>query len=238
MAPKLASRHLAYAPPPVPSFLQKLHSQVNQSRGNINDKRGRRGDDDDEAAPSEFDDLLGIGSSSKSAKREPNSKGGDLSDEEEDEWDGAQVVVLKEGRHLSKEEASKDRRGELSVCSRLALVLTRSRLTAEDEATSAVGAQDGAVAVPQAAPSSSAANRAKAASTSTSVGKKSNDLDDLKKLISSRKDAKEAKGDDMSEEAAKKKRKEEKDKLREEKNKRAKVEKSKRGKGLSFSMDD
>jgi hypothetical protein len=111
MAPKLASRQLAYAPPPVPSFLQKLHSQVNQSRGNINDKRSRRGDDDDEAATSEFDDLLGIGSTSKSAKGGTDGKEEALS-EGEDEWDGAQVVVLKEGRHLSKEEASKDRRGE------------------------------------------------------------------------------------------------------------------------------
>lgn len=115
MAPKLASRQLAYAPPPVPSFLQKLHSQVNQSRGNINDKRGgSRRDDDDEGPSSEFDDLLGVGgASSKNAKRDRDDKG--EGSEEEDEWDGAQVVVLKEGRHLSKEEAagaSKDQGGE------------------------------------------------------------------------------------------------------------------------------
>lgn len=100
MPPKFTSRQLAYEAPPVPSFLQKLHSQVNQNRGSINDKRaGNRQEE-----TSEFDSLLGIGSSSGKDTRPE--------EEEEDEFDGAQVVVLKEGKHLSKEEASKAGKSE------------------------------------------------------------------------------------------------------------------------------
>lgn len=99
MPPKFTSRQLAYDAPPVPSFLQKLHSQVNQGRGNINDKRsGSRREE-----TSEFDNLLGIGSSSSNKEGEESR----AKEEEEDEFDGAQIVVLKEGKHLSKEEASK-----------------------------------------------------------------------------------------------------------------------------------
>lgn len=97
MPPKFTSRQLAYEAPPVPSFLQKLHSQVNQSRGNINDKRsGGRQEE-----TSEFDSLLGIGPSTSNRE----GKSSRAKEDEEDEFDGAQIVVLKEGKHLSKEEA-------------------------------------------------------------------------------------------------------------------------------------
>lgn len=179
----------------MPSFLQKLHSQVNQRQGSINDKR--RGDE----TTSEFDDLLGVASSSGPRTTE----GGDDSD---DEWDGAQVVVLKEGKHLSKEE-----------------IAATKTPGSEFEAGQATPASDGTggqhvIAGVGAAPISRAKRRAP--TSPDSVG-----MDEAKQLIAVRK------GGESEEQMRK-----EKERKRAEKNKRARVEKAKKGKGLSFSMDE
>jgi len=82
------ARNLTYKPQ-VPSFLQKLHAQVH----------GRPHD-----APEPWDDVAPI-----DRKREREAS--DAVDSE-DELEHAQVVVLKEGKHLSREEYVAARKSE------------------------------------------------------------------------------------------------------------------------------
>jgi len=210
MPPKFTSRQLTYEAPPVPRFLQKLHSQVNSSRGNINDKRGGE-------ASSEFDDLLGVGPSGNRQSNSVGKQNGDNS-EGEDEWDGAQVVVLKEGKHLSKEEVA------------------HSSKDSKAEPTKGDGLQ-GVIAGPEAAVPSSTTKRRVVGATAFSEQKasKSSGMDEAKELIASSKQTEDNNKEGGQE---RRKRKEEKDTKKEERNKRARIEKSKMGKGLSFSIED
>lgn len=88
----LASRSLEYRAPETPAFLKALQAQVSTSRYTSNSHRD------------ELDDL--VTSSSTSGRRKADQPG----EEEEgldsdDEINGAQVVVLKEGKHVSRDEA-------------------------------------------------------------------------------------------------------------------------------------
>lgn len=101
----LASRSLEYRAPETPTFLKALQAQVASSQRYT------------PAAPrGELDSLVASSSSSSTGKRKP--------DAEEDGWDsddamhGATVVVLREGKHVSRDEAvrikqQQDRVGEV-----------------------------------------------------------------------------------------------------------------------------
>lgn len=88
------AKSLSYQTQAVPSFLKALHSQVNGPRNYKDQGEGGGGD--------ELDDLVGCGSG--------GIRRGDSFQEEEDEFEGAQIVVLKDGKHLSREEALREKR--------------------------------------------------------------------------------------------------------------------------------
>ncbi|GAC98185.1 indoleamine 2,3-dioxygenase [Pseudozyma hubeiensis SY62] len=94
----LSSRSLQYTAPSTPNFLKALKAQVATSeRYNTTTDRPR----------DELDSLVTSTSSSSSSgkrrKRDDNQEDEGL--DSEDEMNGAQVVVLKEGKHLSHDEA-------------------------------------------------------------------------------------------------------------------------------------
>lgn len=130
MAPK---QNLQYTAPKVPSFLQKLHSQVNSGHrgsGSSSSSGGPSSFRNDPEANSEFgqalrseeeDDLAALVGGGKGGVRHddvgkadhgPADSNSDSNDE--DDWQGAQVVVLKEGKHLTTEEIERARKLETS----------------------------------------------------------------------------------------------------------------------------
>lgn len=78
MARKLTSKQLAFDEGPVPPFLQSLHAQVNRGRANLNDKRGNQ-------PPDEFESFF---------EGKPDKSKQTIESDDEDEWSGAQVVVM------------------------------------------------------------------------------------------------------------------------------------------------
>lgn len=105
-------RNLQYSAPEVPSFLQKLHAEVNGGRGGSGafggggggPSRRRVDKDEDDDGNDGFANLL-TGDQDAGARRSKQADSQDGEDEgEADEWEGAQVVVLKEGRHLTEGE--------------------------------------------------------------------------------------------------------------------------------------
>ncbi|CAO1612933.1 unnamed protein product [Parajaminaea phylloscopi] len=113
-----ASRGLQYTAPTVPSFLQQLHSQVHGGRSDTNFRR--RQEDESVFDGVEEEDETAIAITGASDKRGISGRGvgtgksthagagehASLDDDAEDEWDGAQVVVLKQGKHLSHDEVA------------------------------------------------------------------------------------------------------------------------------------
>lgn len=83
----------------VPSFLQNLHAQVHGSRHNA--ARARHHDEDDEDPVMAF-----LGANSENQTKRPSSEAAPRGDgyDSDNDLEHAQVVVLKEGKHLSKEE--------------------------------------------------------------------------------------------------------------------------------------
>lgn len=107
------AKNLTYQTQQVPSFLRALHSQVNGSR-NYKDQQNQ-------SAGDELDDLVGIGSSSGSrTDRDREGEFGKEDIDDEDEFEGAQIVVLKDGKHLSREELDKERK--ISECLKCSLI--------------------------------------------------------------------------------------------------------------------
>lgn len=116
-------RNLQYSAPEVPSFLQKLHAEVNGGRGGSGafggggggPSRRRVNEDGDDDGNDGFANLL-TGGQDAGASRSKQADGQDGEGEgEADEWEGAQVVVLKEGRHLTEGElkaAQEEQRGK------------------------------------------------------------------------------------------------------------------------------
>ncbi|ETS64587.1 hypothetical protein PaG_01055 [Moesziomyces aphidis] len=88
----LASRSLEYRAPEVPSFLKALKAQVSES-----DRYSRKRPND------ELDSLVSSASSASKRKACDEDETGDL--DSDDELRGAQVVVLKDGKHLSQQQA-------------------------------------------------------------------------------------------------------------------------------------
>lgn len=102
--PPRAERNISYNAPQVPAFLQKLHAQVNGNRSGGSRGAGPR--------PGEGDELDEVLAREGIEYSDPADGGADAADDGEEIWeaDGAQVVVLKEGRHLTAEEAERLRK--------------------------------------------------------------------------------------------------------------------------------
>lgn len=240
MPPRFTGQQLAFDAGPVPSFLQKLHADVNSGRAKLEDKRGggRRGGE-----ASEFDDLLGVGGSGNGSGSGrghggADDVGADQEDEEED-WAGAQVVVLKDGKHLSAEEvqAAKDdaREGQRA-----------SEVEKQQDTRPEAAIADAGIAT------ASRKRRAVASSASPSpppppIKARLNKADDLgaaKDVIAAARAGhkgmvQKAEADAAETAEDKQRKKDEKRKQeREQKNKRARAEKKKMGKGLSFDLED
>lgn len=121
MAPK---QNLQYTAPKVPSFLQKLHAQVNSGHRGAS-SGGPSSFRNDPDANSEFgqalreeeqDDLAALvgggpssGGGAGEGQRHDDVEADSHPSDDEDDWQGAQVVVLKEGKHLTTEEIQRAR---------------------------------------------------------------------------------------------------------------------------------
>jgi Domain of unknown function (DUF4604) len=107
------SRSLEFRGPPVPKFLQALHSQVHGSKGSKGGGGGKGRSADD------LEDLLGITEAEEqNAALAGRQARGDMGPDEDisgDEWDGAQIVVLKGDRHMTEDEVrnAKQDQGEM-----------------------------------------------------------------------------------------------------------------------------
>lgn len=103
----LASRSLEYHAPPVPSFLRALQAQVSAS-----DRYSSSGSAVSKTHSDQLDSLVSATSSSDSNPRSTKRKIGSDDQQQQceeldsdDEMNGAQVVVLKHGKHLSHDQA-------------------------------------------------------------------------------------------------------------------------------------
>ncbi|KAJ1576289.1 hypothetical protein NDA14_007387 [Ustilago hordei] len=92
----LASRSLEYQAPETPNFLKALKAQVASSDRYSTSTKQR---------PSDQLDSFVISTSSAAVKRKAREEEEDEGLDSEDEMRGAQVVVLKDGKHLSHDEA-------------------------------------------------------------------------------------------------------------------------------------
>ncbi|KAJ1019040.1 hypothetical protein NDA18_006191 [Ustilago nuda] len=92
----LASRSLEYQAPETPNFLKALKAQVASSDRYSTSTKQR---------PSDQLDSFVISTSSAAVKRKAREEEEDDGLDSEDEMRGAQVVVLKDGKHLSHDEA-------------------------------------------------------------------------------------------------------------------------------------
>lgn len=113
--------NLQYTAPKVPAFLQKLHAQVNGGRGSGSGggRNHQLGSDDAPLREGEEDDLARLVAGSHRGGGEfvedegrSGDAGGNGDGDSDDEWAGAQVVVLKEGKHLTAEEIALARQKE------------------------------------------------------------------------------------------------------------------------------
>lgn len=250
MPQKVRGAQLAFDAGPVPAFLQKLHADVNAGRAKLEDKRGGRAREEEGA--SEFDDLLGVGGSGRGHERErggarSGAKFATTRDEDEDQeddgedWAGAQVVVLKDGKHLSAEEAQS------------AQEASKQSSIAQQQEEDARMSEKKEAAIASAGAASASRKRRAVGSSSPSPpriavhsGKErvTDDLGAAKDVIAAARAGhkgmiQKAQAEEAESAAEKQRRKEEKKKQeREQKNKRARAEKKKMGKGLSFDLED
>ncbi|PWN52441.1 hypothetical protein IE53DRAFT_367208 [Violaceomyces palustris] len=238
---KQQAKSLRYEAPHVPKFLQALKDQVNNSSnyGSKGGSGGRRDEFDDFFSPSEnFDDGRDKdgGRASMRGKSDPSFVRGEEGEEEgeEDDLEGAQIVVLKEGRHLTREEMEEERERIKS-----GKVLEKEGGKSEDPGKNKI-AQAGSISNGRkrasAVITSSSAQEEEEENGPSNVGRKdigralasksSSGLDGIKALIEEDKARKRAKLE------------EEKRQKRDKKNKAARAEKKKAGKGLSFDIED
>lgn len=260
-------RGLHYTAPAVPSFLQSLHSQVHgggsrrgdDGRRHAPSRRLNQDDADDLADSDELDGLLGVSSSrARFQDLDPSDKNharkGDEagSGGEEDEWDGAQVVVLKEGRHLSEQEvqaAKATSRASSSVKAQPAP--STSHIATAGAAVASSSKRKRAVIGDQGGPSqveSSSSSLLLPASSAGEItgkdkkkqrpGADAGSYEGLKELLAQQRASKASDSaprpsSDAAEEKAKAKAKEKKAKAE-----RTRKEKKKTGKGLSFDVED
>ena len=219
-APKLSkqqARSLSYQAPETPSFLRALKAQV---AGSTNAKRSRGND--------EFDELLAGGGGDRLDANDINDD-----DDDDDDLAGAQIVVLKEGKHLTKEEMH-------------AVRIQQRKQPADSQPASESIAQAGSAPSQRrkrpvdglAADDDDDGQRATTSIMHDALEKPDNkrvksssgtNLEDVKQLLREEREKKER---------VKQAAEERKYKKKQEKNKAARAEKKKSGKGLSFSFDD
>lgn len=228
----LASRSLEYRAPEVPNFLKALKAQVASSERYFSSASSSRHTD-------ELDSLVTSTSASGKRKARDDEEGDGL--DSEDEMNGAQVVVLKDGKHLSHDEALRIKRTQIhsepsSAATEKPAAGRNQNIAGSGSAVSAKKRRDpiGDAVEPKADVSISSlldrSTEAKANSQSKDAGKGA--LDDVKQLI--RQDRESRAPPTASKEAREKT----KDQRRKEKNAQARKLKAKSGKGLSFDLDD
>ena len=235
------ARSLQFDAPPIPKFLQALHSQVHGA------SRSSNGDEDDEAYPGdEISGLLGASSGrGRGAKADVHEDAGDHSGEE---WDGAQIVVLKDGKHITETEAKQAAQqvkaaAQAKEDSRTPSIATKDATDATSVSRPGAGLPTGSKRrgpivdeTDELLPASKLSTTAKAAKTTATAASSSvtaGSMEDAKALIAAQREKKQW---DQLDEQEKKLRTKDKQKI--DKNKAAKKEKKKSGKGLSFDFQD
>lgn len=211
----LASRSLEYRAPETPNFLKALKAQVASSDRYA--PASRRGG-------AELDSFVTSTSSGK-RKAQDDEEGLDS----EDEMNGAQVVVLKDGKHLSHQEAMEIKKGAA------AQVPTSPPWSSKDKAQNIASTGSGvskrrreAVNVPRSEQKEASISAIVEEKNEKDGGGKIGGLEDVKQLIRQ----------DRESRAPPKAKEPTKEDKRKEKNAQARKLKAKSGKGLSFDLDD
>ncbi|SAM83928.1 uncharacterized protein UBRO_06237 [Ustilago bromivora] len=234
----LASRSLEYQAPETPNFLKALKAQVASSdRYSTSTKQ----------QPSDKLDSFVISTSSAAVKRKAREEDEDEDEDEgldsEDEMRGAQVVVLKDGKHLSHDEAlqlktaskgqpeeqKEGAKGKVqniaSTGSALGARKRRGPIGEAADESKGLGEDVSISDIINTAELIEKPSREKGKGDGTSKG----GLEDVKNLIRKERDARAPKKTDKEQQ---------KDDKRREKIAAAKKLKAKSGKGLSFNFDD
>ncbi|SOV05758.1 uncharacterized protein UDID_06237 [Ustilago sp. UG-2017a] len=233
----LASRSLEYQAPETPNFLKALKAQVASSDRYSTSTKQR---------PSDELDSFVISTCSAAVKRKAREEDEDEDEglDSEDEMRGAQVVVLKDGKHLSHDEAlqlktaSKGQPEEqkegakekdqniASTGSALGARKTRGPIGEAADESKGLGEDVSISDIINTAELIEKPSREKGKGDGTSKG----GLEDVKNLIHKERDARAPKKTDKEQQ--------QKDDKRKEKIAAAKKLKAKSGKGLSFNFDD
>ncbi|KAJ1020424.1 hypothetical protein NDA13_005742 [Ustilago tritici] len=230
----LASRSLEYQTPETPNFLKALKAQVASSDRYSTSTKQR---------PSDELDSFVISTSSAAVKRKAREEDEDEGLDSEDEMRGAQVVVLKDGKHLSHDEAL-----QLKTASKGQPEEQKEGAKGKDQNIASTGSALGARK--RRGPIGEAADESKGLGEDVSIsdiintaeliekpsrekgkggGTSKGGLEDVKDLIRKERDARAPKKTDKEQQ---------KDDKRKEKIAAAKKLKAKSGKGLSFNFDD
>ncbi|KAN0062038.1 hypothetical protein ACQY0O_006033 [Thecaphora frezii] len=244
-------RNLSYQAPETPSFLRALKAQVASPHSHRLAAPHAKPSDSRSGADGTLDGLLSTRTSTGHAAQQtlPDA------DSEDDDLSFAQVVVLKQGKHLSKEEAQQARQHQLlqrsdadaptdhniaqagsSVPKRKRTLPSLSSTSDEQHRETAQESLQRALAVPGPA-SGSAQKRKRLAATGAGDG---GNLEEVKQLLRQQRQQRQDKerrtdagADDKGPSQI-----DEKQRRRQLKNQAAREAKKKSGKGLSFSMDD
>lgn len=215
----LASRSLTYTAPPTPSFLRALQAQVSS-----NPRSSTRPSD-------ELDSLVTITtSSSRDGKRKLIDNEEEL--DSDDEINGAQVVVLKDGKHLTHEQALEARRGEKVAAPPTASTRDNGEGKRQSIAgsTAPVKKRRAAIATDKEEEDVSIGTILDTPSpTSTKPRSSGSNLDDVKQLI---------RAERQSHPQAKEVKEKTKQQKKQEKTAQARKAIARSGKGLSFDLDD
>lgn len=231
----LASRSLEYQAPETPNFLKALKAQVASSDRYSSSK----------SRPSDELDSFVTSTTSSSGKRKARDEDEDEDLDSEDEMRGAQVVVLKNGKHLSHEEAlrlktaskgqpeervDEGKKKEQNIASTSSGAGARKRrgpIGGDGEEGKGLGEE---ASISDIIDSSDKSGRV-SERTSGGKGTAKGGLEDVKELIRKERDARPPSSSKTDKEQKREDR-------RKEKNAAAKKLKAKSGKGLSFNFDD
>ncbi|SPO27958.1 uncharacterized protein UTRI_05101 [Ustilago trichophora] len=230
----LASRSLEYRAPEVPSFLKALKAQVASSDRYSSSSSSKRGGD-------ELDSFVTSTSSGK-RKAHDDEDGEDVGLDSDDEMNGAQVVVLKDGKHLSHSEALQHKKTKAAASNATSSLSENSAAgKAQNIAASASATPSKRRRDPIGAPSSEPSHLSvdsiinRPTSQKIKVGSAKGTLEDVKQLIRQDRQSRAPTSQSFTKEDKTEKTKQDK---RKEKNAHARKLKAQSGKGLSFDLDD
>lgn len=224
----LASRSLEYRAPEVPNFLKTLKAQVASS-----DRYARP----TSTGGDQLDSFVSSTSSAGKRKARDDEQDQDHDLDSEDEMNGAQVVVLKDGKHLSHDEAL-NIKAALAKQEQAASASSHADSKPQNIATSGGPAKKkrDAVAVSDGQKHVSISSIVEASARQKGGKKESTALEDVKQLIKKHREARATHNTKAKETRENKQTSKEQE--RREKNAQAKKLKAKAGKGLSFDLDD